>query len=55
MLRNALAVGDADAALVALREGKGGHGPGGTAHMVHSVREHGARAVIVDTKQLFGL
>ena len=55
MLHNALAIGDADTTLIALWDGKGGDGPGGTEHMVQSVRERGARAVILDTKQLFGL
>jgi hypothetical protein len=55
MLHNALASGDADTTLIALWDGKGGDGPGGTEHMVQSVRGCGARAIILDTKQLFGL
>jgi hypothetical protein len=55
MLHNALSIGDADTTLIALWDGKGGDGPGGTEHMVRSVLERGARAITLDTKQLFGL
>jgi hypothetical protein len=43
MLSNALAIGEGDTTLIALWDGKGGDGPGGTEHMVQSVQER-ARA-----------
>jgi len=55
MLHNALAVGGIDTTLIALWDGKGGDGPGGTQHMVESAQARGARTIILDTKQLFGL
>jgi hypothetical protein len=55
MLNNALSIGDTDTTLIAFWDGEGGDGPGGTEHMVRSVRERGARAIVLDTKQLFGL
>jgi hypothetical protein len=55
MLHNALSIGDIDTALIALWDGEGGDGPGGTEHMVRSVRERGARAIVLESKQLFGL
>jgi len=55
MLYNALALGEADTTLIALWDGKGGDGPGGTEHMVQSVRERGARAIVLGTRQLFRL
>ena len=41
-------------ALVALWDGQGGDGPGGTAHMVALARERGARAVVLDARSLLG-
>ena len=55
MLSNALAIGEGDTTLIALGDGKGGDGPGGTEHMAQSVEERGARAIVLDTRQLFGL
>lgn len=55
MLYNALALGGVNTTLIALWDGKGGDGPGGTQHMVESARDRGALTVILDTNQLFGL
>jgi hypothetical protein len=55
ILHNALALGGTNATLIALWDGKGGDGPGGTQHMVESARERGARTVILDTNELFSL
>jgi hypothetical protein len=41
--------------LIALWNGKRGDGPGGTEDMVNQARRRGARTVILDTEQLFGL
>jgi hypothetical protein len=55
MLHNALALGDHNTTLIALWDGKGGDGPGGTQHMVEAAKARGARTIILPTKQLFGL
>jgi hypothetical protein len=55
MLHNALALGDHNTTLIALWDGKGGDGPGGTQHMVETANARGARRIILDTKHLFGL
>ena len=55
MLHNALAAGESGVVLIALWDGKGGDGPGGTQHMVETAGERGARTVVIDTKKLFGL
>lgn len=51
-LHKALAYGAANATLIALWDGEGGDGPGGTADMVRTARERGARTVILDAKRL---
>ena len=33
--------------LIAVWDGKGGDGPGGTEHMIHTAREKGADVVII--------
>jgi hypothetical protein len=55
MLHNALVLGGTNTTLIALWDGKGGDGPGGTQHMVESSGERGARTIILDTNKLFGL
>ena len=55
MMHNALALGGDDTTLIALWDGKGGDGPGGTEHMVQSVNHRGARAIVLDTKPLLGV
>ena len=51
-LHNALAHGAAHATLLVLWNGERGDGPGGTADMVETARERGARTVILDAKRL---
>jgi tetratricopeptide (TPR) repeat protein len=57
MLFNALSVSGArNLTLIALWDGEPtGDGPGGTSDLVRRVQECGARAVILNTKELFGL
>lgn len=51
-LHNALAHGATNVILIALWDGEGGDGPGGTADMVRTASERGARTVILDAKRL---
>jgi hypothetical protein len=53
MLQNALARGGKNVALIALWDGSGGDGPGGTQHMFDLVEKQGSNAVQLDTKILF--
>lgn len=46
---------DPNLTLIALWDGAGGDGPGGTADLVQKVKELGARCEIIKTKELFGL
>ena len=55
MMEDALLNLDADVTLLALWNGQAGDGPGGTADMVELARSHGAKVVIKDTNELFGL
>ena len=55
MLHNALAIGGSSTTLLALWNCEGGDGPGGTEHMVQTAKARGARTIILNTKQLFGL
>lgn len=55
MLHNALWYGAANMSLIALWDGKGGDGPGGTKHMVDTANTSGSQTIIIDTNQLFGL
>ncbi len=52
LLHNALAQGSSRVVVVALWNGEAGDGPGGTAHMVETVRSRGGRAVVLDAKKL---
>jgi hypothetical protein len=53
-LYTALAHGPDKVRFVALWNGEGGSGPGGTEHMVETVKRHAGRVSILDTRQLFG-
>jgi hypothetical protein len=55
MLHNALALGGERTTLIALWDGQGGDGPGGTEDMVHQAQQMGAGTIIINTKQEFGL
>lgn len=46
---------DPNLTLIALWDGAGGDGPGGTADLVKKVDDLGARCVILNTKEMFGL
>jgi tetratricopeptide (TPR) repeat protein len=46
--------GDPNITLIALWDGAGGDGPGGTGDLVQKVKDLGARCEIIMTKQLFG-
>jgi len=52
MLHEALKVGGENMTLIALWDGKGGDGEGGTEHMVRVAKEAGAKTIIIDTKKL---
>lgn len=47
--------GDPNLTLIALWDGEGGDGPGGTADLVEKVESFGARSRIIRTKDVFGL
>jgi hypothetical protein len=47
--------GDPNITLIALWDGEGGDGPGGTGDLIKKVEALGARREIINTKQLFGL
>jgi hypothetical protein len=51
-LHNALAHGAANVTLLVLWNGERGDGPGGTADMVATARDRGARTMILDAKRL---
>jgi hypothetical protein len=52
-LFTALAFGPDKVRFVALWNGQGGSGPGGTEHMVETVKKYSGRTAILDTRQLF--
>lgn len=52
-LYTALAHGPGKVRFLALWNGQGGSGPGGTQHMVETVRRHAGRVSILDTRVLF--
>ena len=52
MLNDALEGGGENMTLVALWDGKGGDGEGGTEHMVRVAKEEGAKTKIVDVNKL---
>jgi hypothetical protein len=55
MMEKALLQPNADVTLLALWNGKAGDGPGGTADMVKLAKERGAKVLVKDTSELFGL
>jgi tetratricopeptide (TPR) repeat protein len=55
MLHNAMALAGKNLTLIALWNGQGGDGPGGTEDMVKEVEKLNARTIIIDTKKEFGL
>jgi len=55
MLHNAIAVAGRNITLIALWNGQGGDGPGGTEDMVRQVEKLRARTLIIDTRKEFGL
>lgn len=52
MLNNALKDGGNNMSLIALWDGKGGDGSGGTEHMVHISKEQGARIHIININKI---
>ena len=52
MLYSALDCGGMQMSMLALWDGKGGDGPGGTAHMVEVAKNRGAKTIILDLKKL---
>lgn len=55
MLHHALANGAARVTLIALWNGERGDGPGGTEDMIQQAKTRGAKTIIIDTKDAFGL
>jgi len=47
--------GDPNITLIALWDGEGGDGPGGTGDLVDKVKKLGARCEVIKTRELFGL
>lgn len=54
-LYTALSYGPEKMRLVALWNGEGGDGPGGTEDMIQQAKARGAKTIIIDTKEAFGL
>jgi hypothetical protein len=55
ILHNAIAIAGKNITLIALWNGQGGDGPGGTEDMVREVEKLKARTMIIDTRVEFGL
>ena len=55
MLHNALAHGADKVTLIALWNKQSGDGPGGTGDLVAQARARGAKTIIIDSKEIFGL
>jgi hypothetical protein len=55
MLHHALHRGGRNTTLIALWDGGGGDGPGGTKDMITQARALGARTILIDTRKEFGL
>ena len=51
-LNNALVNGGINMTLIALWDGKGGDGPGGTEHMVKEAKSKGAQVIEIDINRL---
>jgi hypothetical protein len=54
-LYNAMALGSQHMTLIALWDGEAGDGPGGTKDMVNRANDRGAKTIILNTKETFGL
>lgn len=54
-LYTALSYGPEKLRVVALWNGQGGDGPGGTEHMIQQAQARGGKTIIIDTKEAFGL
>ncbi|NNE76402.1 MAG: hypothetical protein HKN31_04950 [Pricia sp.] len=48
LLNTALSYGDRNLTLVAVWDGKGEDGPGGTRHMIEEVKKRGAKSIVID-------
>jgi hypothetical protein len=55
MLHNAIALAGKNITLIALWNGEGADGPGGTEDMVREVEKRNARTIIIDTRKEFGV
>jgi hypothetical protein len=53
ILFNALVLGGSNVTLIALWDGRGGDGPGGTEDMVNHAKSQGAKTIIIDTDTVF--
>jgi tetratricopeptide (TPR) repeat protein len=53
ILSEAVSLAPRNLTLIAFWDGEGGDGPGGTEYMISFARQHGARIVHINTKQLF--
>jgi hypothetical protein len=53
LIASALALNPGHFTLIALWDGQGGDGTGGTQHMVQVAQQHGARFIHLNTRQLF--
>jgi hypothetical protein len=52
MLNSAINISAQDMSFIAVWDGKGGDGPGGTAHMVEEVKKRGGRVIIIDVNNI---
>lgn len=55
MLYNALAIDRDRVTLIALWDGEPGDGPGGTGDLVQRAKAQGAKPIVLDTREIFGL
>ncbi len=55
MFHNAVAVGGENTTVIALWDGQGGDGPGGINHILQKARAWGMEAIVIDTKEVFGI
>ncbi|MEP7107267.1 MAG: hypothetical protein ABI760_04780 [Ferruginibacter sp.] len=51
-MNSSLVNGGINMSLIALWDGKGGDGAGGTEHMVKEAKERGAKTVVIDMNEL---
>ena len=54
-LYTALVCGPEKLRVIALWNGQGGDGPGGTEHMIQQAQARGGKTIIIDTKKAFGI